>query len=305
MFILLIAAGLLILLIALSFYFLRFALVRSRRPGMWSEPPESAERHARFTERAMTLHHERLRITSHDGLRLCGYFFPAERPTAKTVICIHGYRADGLHDHAVNLLWHHHRGYNVLLPDNRAHGDSEGKLIGFGWQDRLDIRGWCGLLRERGCGEILLHGVSMGSAAALCAAGGEGIEGLRGVIADCPYTSGFEQFAHVTKTMLHLPRFPLLYTTTALARLVCGWHLRDCSPIDAARTLTVPLLLIHGDSDDFVPTEMAYRLDEACREAGVDCTLLIVSGARHAASAEVSPQEYYGAVERFLEKVRF
>lgn len=297
--------GALILIFALSVFFLRLALVRfgsARSRALLHEGDESVESHARLSERAIKLKHEKLHIEAFDRLKLCAYFFPAEKYTPKTVICVHGYRSGGLHDHAANILYYHEKGYNVLVPDDRAHGESEGRYIGFGWLDRLDCRRWCEYLAGRfeGC-ELLLHGISMGSAAAICTAG-ERPTALRGVIADCAYASGFEQFRHVAKSYLHIPAFPLLYTTALLIRPVCGFSLRKCSPIRALKRAKVPFLFIHGADDRFVPTETSKRLYAACP---TDKRLLIVEGARHGECASVAPALYYGEIEKFMRSIGF
>jgi fermentation-respiration switch protein FrsA (DUF1100 family) len=295
-----------ILITLLSAFCLHFALVRieivkSRK--ILREKQDDIEKHARLSERAIQLKHEKLRIESHDKLKLCAYMFPADIPTSKTVICVHGYRGSGLHDHSRNLFFYHECGYNVLIPDDRAHGESEGRYIGFGWLDRLDCVRWCEYLADyygEDC-EILLHGISMGSAAVICASA-EHPPALKGVVADCPYANGFEQFRHVTRKFLRIPAFPLLYTTALMTRIVCGYSLRKCSPIESITRAEVPFLFIHGGDDHFVPTEMSKRLYDACP---TDKELLIIEGAKHGESNFKDPERYYDAVVKFLERINF
>ena len=79
-------------------------------------------------------------IKSFDGLRLYGALL--ENYSDKIVICVHGFTGSGKKDFASLAQAYYKNGYNVLLVDNRAHGQSEGKYVGFGVLDRLDLRNW-------------------------------------------------------------------------------------------------------------------------------------------------------------------
>ncbi len=291
--------GGLILTGAAEGHFLKLMLARTseaRSDRILRRAPEDSEAIKLRAERALLLPHERLSLRSDDSLMLRACFFPGERSDI-CAICVHGYRSSGLRDHASTLCGYLCRGVSVLLPDCRAHGESEGRVIGFGWSDRLDLEKWCAAVRERlpGC-RIILHGVSMGSAAALCAAA-DHPPGLAGVVADCPYSDALEVFRHVTRKYLHLPCFPFLDLTLLLARVFCGFRVKDCSPVASAPRITVPVLLIHGENDSFVPTEMSHRIYDACR---CPKRLLIVPGAEHGVSGKIAPRAYWSAVDSLL-----
>lgn len=86
--------------------------------------------------------HRDIYIRSFDGLRLHATYFPAiDRVTFgnRAVICFHGYTGEGLSNHVAIAEYFLKNGYAVLLPDARAHGESEGKYIGFGCPDRKDL----------------------------------------------------------------------------------------------------------------------------------------------------------------------
>ena len=92
--------------------------------------------------------HEDVYITSFDGLKLHATYFPgmedeAGRPAdvsgvKKAVICFHGYTGEGLSNHIAIADYFLKKGYAMLMPDARAHGESEGEYIGFGCLDRKD-----------------------------------------------------------------------------------------------------------------------------------------------------------------------
>ncbi len=91
----------------------------------------------------------------------------------KVAICVHGYRSFGLYDIGPKAKLLRDAGYNLLIVDNRAHGMSEGKYIGFGNPDSYDIMKWCEFIKDRFGDnvEILLAGLSMGAATVLTTAG--------------------------------------------------------------------------------------------------------------------------------------
>lgn len=134
------------------------------------------------------LPHEKLSITSHDGLRLEGIYYPAESTEAVTVICVHGYTSHAEREWAFPGLFYHSLGYNVLIPYQRAHGPSEGKYITFGALEHRDMMDWVQLINRRSPDDrIILHGLSMGGGIVLDLADKE-MHNVKCLIADAPNT---------------------------------------------------------------------------------------------------------------------
>ena len=159
-------------------------------------------------EKMMAHPHEDVYVTSQDGLKLHGTFFPREGK--KTVICFHGYTSKGMSDYVGLSGYYLPRGYNLLLIDERAHGESEGTYIGFGALDRKDGLCWIRYVQERlgeDC-EIWLHGMSMGAATVVMMSGLELPACVKGIISDCAFTCAWDVFDHVLRTMYHLPSYP-------------------------------------------------------------------------------------------------
>lgn len=106
----------------------------------------------------------RCRFLHRMGTPLHAVFYPSQcSEQGKVVLAIHGHKTDGKTNFSVFAKFFYQMGYALLIPDNRAHGNSGGKLIGFGWLDHKDCLLWMQYLRQR-MGEpckILLHGVSM------------------------------------------------------------------------------------------------------------------------------------------------
>ena len=245
--------------------------------------------------------HENLEITSFNGLKLRAKYFPAEKPDGRIALCIHGYTSTGLNEFAAFSRFYLDRGVSLFLPDGRAHGESEGKIIGFGWRDRLDVKQWCELIAERFGTEcrILLHGVSMGAATVMMASGEALPQAVRGIVSDCGYTSAWDEFATQMGQMFHLPVFPILPLASLVCRIRGGYSFKECSAVKQLAKAKTPFLFIHGGEDRFVPTQMVYKVYEACR---ADKELLVVEGAAHALSYHTDPQAYEAALERFMEK---
>ena len=241
--------------------------------------------------------HEDVWITSEDGLKLHGTWFPREDET-KVVICFHGYTSQGMNDYIGLSGYYLKRGYSMLLVDERAHGQSEGEYIGFGCLDRKDALGWIGwVLKE--CGEsvqILLHGTSMGGSTVLMASGLELPPQVKGIVSDCAFTSPKYVFTHVLHTMYHLPAFPMIQIADRVNKEKAGYGLDECNAAREVQKATVPILFIHGEADTFVPCRMCKEIYENCASPK---QILTIPGAAHAESYYKDTAAYEQALDTF------
>lgn len=308
---LIILAGLILLLgivlICTSIYFFRFTILR--KPTATAENNINAntnwEQHIPFImERKKWLDTQDLQtvsVTSDDGLKLSATLIRNENPSDKVVICFHGYTSRSLNDYSAISSFYNKQGFNILLVDARAHGDSEGKYIGFGVLDRYDVLKWIEYTIKtfgKDC-KIFLHGTSMGGATVLMASGLDLPKNVKGIIADCAFTSAYDVFSYILKRDYHLPKFPLMNITEILTKKYAGYGYNDANTLDAVKKTNIPILFIHGDKDDFVPTYMSRQNYEACNS---DKKLLIVKGADHAESYYSATEEYEQAIEEFFAK---
>ena len=216
---------------------------------------------------------------SRDGLRLTAYYF--DRHSDKTCVLVHGYTSCGSNRFCdARLYWD--RGYNVLVPDLRAHGASEGRYIGMGVPDRLDVAAWVEWVDRRvgPRNRVVLDGVSMGSATVL-SAGALPLPSVRLIVADCGYTSVYDVFYHQLRKTRGTPAKLLLFLAGFWSRALAKYGFREASALEAVRTSDIPKLFIHGDQDDFVPYAMLDQLIDACRAPH---EVLRVAGAAHAMS---------------------
>ncbi|MDE7188251.1 MAG: alpha/beta hydrolase [Lachnospiraceae bacterium] len=254
--------------------------------------------------------HSDVYTTSFDGLKLHATYFPAvmegeqELHTGinKVVICFHGYTGEGLSNHMAIGDYFLKHGYAMLLPDARAHGQSEGEYIGFGCLDRQDALGWINwVIRE--CGEdvkIMLHGTSMGGATVLMTSGLELPDNVKGIVSDCGFTSPKEVFTHVLNSMYHLPAFPAIQGADLINRKLAGYGMDECNAKYEVQKAKVPILFIHGSADTFVPCSMCQEIYDNCRSPK---RKLIVEGAAHAESYYKEMEIYEKALDEFAEEI--
>ncbi len=237
-------------------------------------------------------------IISGDGLRLHGTWFP-QGDCKKVVICFHGYTSQGMKDYIGLSGYYLKNGYSMLLVDERAHGESEGKYIGFGCLDRLDALKWMNWVIRK-CGEdveILLHGTSMGASTALMASSLEIPSQVKGIVSDCAFTSPREVFTHVLKNMYHMPAFPTMQLADFLNRKLSGYGLDECNAAREVKNAKVPILFIHGSGDTFVPCSMCETMYENCASPKKK---LIIEGAAHAECYYKDTDAYENALTEFI-----
>lgn len=239
-------------------------------------------------------------ITANDGTtRLHAYHIAAANPTNKTAIIVHGYTDNAIRMMMIGYMYNHDLGYNVLLPDLRFAGLSDGNHIQMGWHDRLDVKQWIEVANELFGPEteMVVHGISMGAATTMMLSGDSLPTYVRHFIADCGYTSVWDEFKGELNKQFRLPEFPLLYTSSLLCKIKYGWSFTEASALNQVSKCTRPMLFIHGDRDYFVPTEMVYRLHRAKPHPK---ELWIVPGVDHANAYFQHPKEYTQRVGQFL-----
>lgn len=269
----------------------------TKQPEVIETPAEDA-RTVWFNKQAL----DDFEIINARGFKLKGYLLPSEKPSKVFVFCSHGYRNCGTGEFHCMAKFYHDKGWNVFLVDHQAAGTSEGKYIGFGYHEYRDCLQWLDFLKVHFGNDIqiVLHGVSMGSATVMLMSGsGRLPENVKFIVADCGYTSAYDQFVHNAKGM-HIPAFPLIHSANFFNRLISGYDFKDANPLEAVRRATVPMIFIHGANDDFVPTHMVNELYNACSSENKE--LLIVEGAAHAESYPTDSASYENIINCFAEK---
>ncbi|GAE47302.1 alpha/beta hydrolase [Mesobacillus boroniphilus] len=167
---------------------------------------------------------EIVEIKSDDGLKLQARFLKNANPSGKAVILAHGYKGNSEQMPGITKFYYE-QGYDILKPDARGHGLSEGDYIGYGWHDRKDYVQWSNFLAEEaGADDIFLHGFSMGAATVLMASGEKLPEQVKGIIADSGYTTVLEELSHQLKYLYNLPAFPIMQVTSVITNIRQATH---------------------------------------------------------------------------------
>jgi fermentation-respiration switch protein FrsA (DUF1100 family) len=248
-------------------------------------------------DRMLEIPFETVTITSPDGLKLYGRYYHTQ-DSAPIQIMFHGYRSAAQRDGCGGHSLARKMGLNILMVDQRAHGKSEGNIISFGIKEREDCLAWCKYVSER-FGEdvpIVLTGLSMGAATVLMASNLELPGAVAGIIADSPYASPRSIICKVCKDM-HLPAW-LAYPFVKLGAALYGQFSIDViSAEDAVKSANVPILLLHGEDDRFVPCEMSALIRDSCAST---CTLYTFPGAAHGLCYMTDPQRYERIIKEFL-----
>lgn len=241
-----------------------------------------------------------LHVNSRDGLSLAGYLLPAGDEKV-FIILVHGYLSSALHDFGPAAKFFYRQGISMLCTDLRAHGASEGHVTSFGANERFDVLSWIDLLLERYGPDIqiFLEGLSMGASTVLMSGEFDLPPQVKGIIADCGFTSPLEIVKYHLKYTYHLQFPPLLWALNLIFRLRTGYRLDACSTLSALNRCQLPVLLIHGDKDDFVPTYMSRQAYETYAH---EKQLFIVPEAKHCMSYLVDPRGYIDHLSAFFAK---
>lgn len=196
-------------------------------------------------------------ITSYDGLTLSGRYYHV-KDGAPLDIGFHGYRSSPMTDFSGGSELSFEMEHNLLLVDQRAHGKSEGRTIAFGVQERQDLLKWVNYAVERFGADvkILLYGVSMGGATVLMASELPLPPNVKGIVADCPFASPIDVILHVGKDM-PVPDWLIRPFAILGAKIFGGFDLTEADARESVRHTTVPILIIHGEADHYVPCELS------------------------------------------------
>lgn len=268
--------------------------------GYNKDKTEEELKHLKYNQNWLSKYSKDVYIYSDlEHLKLHAYEIKNENQTNKWSIVIHGYMGDGksMTTYAKEF---YNRGYNILMLDLRSHGLSEGKYIGMGWSDRLDVISWSNyIISQYNDCKIILFGVSMGASTVMMATGEKLPDNIKLAIEDCGYTSVWDEFKVQLKNIFNLPAFPILNAASTICNIKVGYKLKEASSIEQLKKSKIPILFIHGSEDTFVPFEMLEKLYQT---ANCKKEKLVIEGAKHAESSNIGYELYWNTIDKFIEK---
>lgn len=289
---------------ALTGYVLRSAIDREsgKLPGTGTGRSEN-DPYAMFDapgEELRNTPHETVEITSRDGFKLVGHWFEADDPK-RVILAAHGWKASWYRDFGYSYPFLKSENCSILYIEQRGQGESEGRYIGFGLLERFDVLDWLSWIEKR-CGTqipVYLAGISMGATTVLMASGQELPPNVKGIIADCGFTSPTAIWRHVARDIMHIPFLVTDLFSRVMCRRILGVSPASYSTVDALRTNKVPVLFIHGQDDSFVPVSMTRENYEAC---AAPKDIMIVPGAIHGMSYAAAKEAYEEKERQFWAK---
>lgn len=238
-------------------------------------------------------------IVGEDKEEFYSYIAKQKTFTHNWAVCVHGYSAG---PEAVSNFGKHYydQGFNVLFPCMRAHSLDKHQYCSMGYYDKDIVCQWIKkIVAEDKDARILVHGVSMGGATTMLVTGENIPDNVVCAIADCGYTTCWDEYKSQIGVLLHLPVYPFLPILNKISVIRGNFDFKKCSPINAVSVSKTPTLFIHGEADTFVPYAMMDELYNACN---TEKDKLSVPDAKHAVSSLVHPDMYWEKVDEFKTK---
>ncbi len=241
---------------------------------------------------------EKVTILSDDGLELVGHLRRAPREK-RIILAMHGWRSTWYKDFAGGNRFWYDNGCTVLYVEQRSQNGSQGDYMGFGITERYDCVKWANWIAERNTKNlpVYLAGISMGASTVLMASDLALPGCVKGIMADCGYTSADDIWRHVANDNLHMGYGVIGTVARDIAKRKLDLDVKNVTTIDSLRRTRLPVLLIHGTSDRFVPVSMTYLNYAACSGPK---RMLIVPGADHGMSFLVARRAYEDTVLKFF-----
>jgi len=244
------------------------------------------------------LEKQEIYIDSQYGYKIHGFFFLNNNSKNIIILC-HGINWS-LYGSAKYMDMFLKRGFAVFIYDHRNHGLSGGSDTSFGYYEKFDLKKCTDYLFDKLGEDIIvgLHGESMGAGIVLQNIAID--HRIKFCIEDCGYSDAEALFKHRLEKDYNIKRFPLIKLSSKITKMRVGWEFKDVSPITTLPMVKIPILFIHGDEDDYVPTFMCkqmYKIKKGYKD------IYIASNAGHAEVYWKNKDEYENRVDIFLKAI--
>lgn len=264
----------------------------------WRKPLAHTRKISEFVHERFTTELQNVQITAADGASLSAWYLRPLHANGRDVLLLHGVQdnREGVAGFTPMLL---DRGYGVLLPDSRAHGESGGELATYGLLESDDVHRWVDWLYGKQRSKCVYgFGESMGAAVVLDSLTAE--DRFCAVMAQSPFAS-FRSVAYeraalylrapswVGRTLLRLPvEVGMLY-----AKARYGLDFDNDNPADAVGRSSTPVLLIHGTKDINI---LPHHSELIAARYPSHVVLWEVPGAIHCGASTVAPRMFWTKV---------
>ncbi|MBQ4128378.1 MAG: alpha/beta fold hydrolase [Ruminococcus sp.] len=242
--------------------------------------------------------HEIIEITSNDNLKLKGVYYPSDKASNVTVICVHGYTSHAEREWAFPGLFYLSLGYNVLIPYQRAHGLSEGKFISLGALEHKDMLNWVKKVNELNPDDsIFIHGLSMGGGIALDLADKE-MKNVKGIIADAPSVSIKKMFENIANEVFKKDSEKIASHAIERFEKEFGVDANDFERVDIVSNSKYPILLSAGSKENL--EELFTSIKNVNPK---DTEIIILPGCDHGNGMYKQTELYQNVITNFVNKV--
>lgn len=238
---------------------------------------------------------EEIRVESSDGVALVAdYYDVGGRNTA---VFMHGMHTSPLNNFARHAALFLEKGYNVLIPDQRAHGRSGGEYCTYGIKESDDLIKWIEFAGKTASG-IVVYGISLGGATVAYAAGKIESEKVKVLCVDCGFIS-YEEMVRGNASTSKIPPFLYRRYLKTTVKKKIGVDLTAVSAEPSLKKTKIPTAFIYGKADAVVPVTTGERAYEIC---GADKIGIFVDGAGHTTAMLVGGKDAEDKLFGFIEK---
>lgn len=208
-------------------------------------------------------------------ISLCGSYININ--SNKTVIMVHGFQIDAIYNFALSYSKFLAQGYNVLLIDQRANGNSGGHFSTLGKKESLDLLEWVSYESSKeNIKDIVLYGISMGSSTIGYVADKLNDSKVGSLIMEAGFPSFYDLLDETIKRSFFngmMKRCVRMY-----AKFFLRVDIKDTFKNSLANT-SLPIMFLHGDLDKEVPIKFSYEAYDIC--SSKNKKLMVVNGAKH------------------------
>lgn len=243
---------------------------------------------------------EELNIEAEDGTKLFAYYLSNSSSQEKAVILAHGFDNNS-ESMALYAKYYYEKGFNVLVPDERGCGKSEGDYLGMGYLNSSDYKLWINKTIEKTNEnvKIVLHGISMGAVSYLTLSPEIDLSNVKCIISDSAYSNYKAIYTRQIKEKYNLPEFPVANIVGMRSKAKLGSSIKDMDVRKKVQNSKVPTLYIHSGDDEAIPTYMAHELYDLTSS---EKDIWIVENSKHANAFFSHAEEYKTKIEEFYNK---